>query len=81
MTRIVAWPRVWARMLPAGKVQRDLADALGDDLRAALQRDVEIGQHDLPRRAADRGAVATTSKVTVETHIGAASRRRSRGHW
>ena len=49
-----AWPLVPARGEPAAKFERHRADMLGDDLRAALHRDGEDGQHDLPRRPASR---------------------------
>ena len=67
LTRTMAWPLVWARRLPAAKVQANPADALGDNLVAGLQHDIEVWQYDLSRAAERRVGVATTSKLTFET--------------
>ena len=57
-----AWPEVWARWLPASKFRPTLPTRLATIVAAALHRDVEIGQHDLARRA---GVAALADDVEV----------------
>ena len=65
LTRIVAWARSGRARSLRGSSARS-GRLAWRDVRAALQRDVEIGQDDLPRRGLRRGAAQPRRRSTVE---------------